>query len=85
MYQHFKGLENVFFFFPLNGVFPEAKTVRLLWEMHSQVAGITKPVSEISPSVAEEALEQVKNRITALERESQDLKFKVVGILPIFE
>ncbi|CBI32470.3 unnamed protein product, partial [Vitis vinifera] len=41
-----------------------------------KVAGITKPVSEISLSVAEEALEQLKNRLTTLERESQDLKFK---------
>lgn len=49
--------------------------------MNFQVAGITKPVSEISLSVAEEALEQ----LTTLERESQDLKFKVGGILPFFK
>lgn len=53
--------------------------------MNFQVAGITKPVSEISLSVAEEALEQLKNRLTTLERESQDLKFKVGGILPFFK
>eukprot|EP00257_Ricinus_communis_P017920 XP_015576480.1 kinesin-like protein KIN-12F [Ricinus communis] len=41
-----------------------------------KAAGITKPVSNISPVVAEEALEQMKNRITSLERECQDLTFK---------
>jgi len=41
------------------------------------VAGITKPVSDISLPVAEEALEQLKNRVISLERELQDLKLKV--------
>ncbi|XP_023879431.2 kinesin-like protein KIN-12D [Quercus suber] len=41
-----------------------------------KAAGITKPVSNISPSDAEEALEQLKNSVTTLERELQDLKYK---------
>ncbi|XP_048337159.2 kinesin-like protein KIN-12D isoform X1 [Ziziphus jujuba] len=41
-----------------------------------KAAGITKPVSNINPSVAEEALEQIKNKFTSMEREMQDLKFK---------
>ncbi|KAG6777782.1 hypothetical protein POTOM_017615 [Populus tomentosa] len=41
-----------------------------------KAAGITKPVSSITPSVAEDALEQLKNRITSLERELQDLTVK---------
>ncbi|XP_057966007.1 kinesin-like protein KIN-12F [Malania oleifera] len=41
-----------------------------------KAAGITKPVSDVSLPVAEEALEQLKNRITLLEQELQDLKFK---------
>ncbi|XP_057992919.1 kinesin-like protein KIN-12D isoform X2 [Hevea brasiliensis] len=41
-----------------------------------KAAGITKPVSNISPAVAEEALEQMKNRLASLERECQDLTFK---------
>ncbi|XP_059314093.1 kinesin-like protein KIN-12D [Lycium ferocissimum] len=41
-----------------------------------KAAGITKPTSEIGISAAEEALEQLKNRLTSLERELQDAKFK---------
>ncbi|KAM4098807.1 hypothetical protein ACJW30_07G107100, partial [Castanea mollissima] len=41
-----------------------------------KAAGITKPVSNICPSDAEEALEQLKNSVTTLERELQDLKYK---------
>lgn len=46
-----------------------------------QAAGITKPVNDINPSVAEEVLEQLKNKITSMDREVQDLKFKVSKIL----
>lgn len=41
-----------------------------------KAAGITKPVSSITPTIAEDALEQLKNRITSLERELQDLTVK---------
>ncbi|XP_065855642.1 LOW QUALITY PROTEIN: kinesin-like protein KIN-12D [Euphorbia lathyris] len=41
-----------------------------------KAAGITRPESNISPSVAEEALDKIKNRISSLERECQDLAFK---------
>ncbi|KAK4378399.1 hypothetical protein RND71_000261 [Anisodus tanguticus] len=41
-----------------------------------KAAGITKSTSEIRISAAEEALEQLKNRLTSLERELQDAKFK---------
>lgn len=41
-----------------------------------KAAGITKPTSEIGISAAEGALEQLKNRLTSLERELQDAKFK---------
>ncbi|KAI3446035.1 hypothetical protein Pfo_002700 [Paulownia fortunei] len=41
-----------------------------------KAAGITRPTSEISLSVAEEALEQLKNRVVSLEMELQDVKFK---------
>lgn len=44
---------------------------------HFQVAGITKPMSDVNPSLAEEALEELNNRITYLEMEQEDLKFKV--------
>lgn len=51
-----------------------------------QVAGFSKPRSEICPSVAEEALEQLKDRITSMESELHDLKIKVnlvlVGFCP---
>ncbi|XP_015061958.1 kinesin-like protein KIN-12D isoform X1 [Solanum pennellii] len=39
-------------------------------------AGLTKPTSEMGISAAAEALEQLKNRLTSLERELQDAKFK---------
>ena len=54
-----------------------ATTTHLLFESHLQAAGITDPGSDISVSVAEEALEQLKNRVTSLERELQDAKLKV--------
>ncbi|KAK4258730.1 hypothetical protein QN277_005145 [Acacia crassicarpa] len=41
-----------------------------------KAAGITKPVSDINPSIAEEALEELKNKIATLELEKQDLKYK---------
>ncbi|CAL0331344.1 unnamed protein product [Lupinus luteus] len=41
-----------------------------------KVAGIWKPMSDINLSLAEEALEMLNNRITSLEMEQQDLKFK---------
>ncbi|KAJ7967416.1 Kinesin [Quillaja saponaria] len=41
-----------------------------------KAAGITKPVSDVSPPVAEEALKQLKYTISSLEREMQDLKLK---------
>ncbi|XP_019437476.1 PREDICTED: kinesin-like protein KIN-12D isoform X1 [Lupinus angustifolius] len=41
-----------------------------------KVAGIVKPMSDINPLLAEEALEMLNNRITSLEMEQQDLKFK---------
>ncbi|KAK7252061.1 hypothetical protein RIF29_35766 [Crotalaria pallida] len=41
-----------------------------------KVAGIAKPLSGVTPSLADEALEELKNRITYLEMEQQDLKFK---------
>ncbi|KAH9695749.1 kinesin-like protein KIN-12D [Citrus sinensis] len=39
-------------------------------------AGITKPVADINPAVAEEALEQLESRAASQERELQDLKLK---------
>ncbi|XP_062020518.1 kinesin-like protein KIN-12D [Rosa rugosa] len=41
-----------------------------------KAAGITKPIPHINPSIAEEALEQLKTKVTSLDRELQDLKFK---------
>ncbi|XP_050231749.1 kinesin-like protein KIN-12D isoform X2 [Mercurialis annua] len=41
-----------------------------------KAAGVTKSASNITPAVAEEALEQMKNRLTSMERECQDLTFK---------
>ncbi|RDX99717.1 Kinesin-like protein KIN-12D, partial [Mucuna pruriens] len=41
-----------------------------------KVAGIARPTSDVNPSMAEEALQELKNRITSLEMERQDLKFK---------
>ncbi|XP_068655925.1 kinesin-like protein KIN-12D isoform X2 [Aristolochia californica] len=41
-----------------------------------KAAGITRPVSEITPSVAEEALLQLSDRVNSSERELQDLRFK---------
>ncbi|XP_038901859.1 kinesin-like protein KIN-12D [Benincasa hispida] len=41
-----------------------------------KAAGVTKPASEICPSVAEEALDQLMIRIASVERELQDFKFK---------
>ncbi|KAJ0077566.1 hypothetical protein Patl1_36220 [Pistacia atlantica] len=42
-----------------------------------KAAGITKSVADLSPAVAEEALEHLKNRITSQERELQNLKLKM--------
>ncbi|XP_068653780.1 kinesin-like protein KIN-12F isoform X2 [Aristolochia californica] len=41
-----------------------------------KAAGITRPASEITPLVAEEALLQLSDRVNSSERELQDLKFK---------
>ncbi|KAL2457752.1 Phragmoplast orienting kinesin 2 [Forsythia ovata] len=41
-----------------------------------KAAGLRRPTSEISLSVAEEALEQLKNRVISLEMELQDVKLK---------
>ncbi|XP_027191010.1 kinesin-like protein KIN-12D isoform X2 [Cicer arietinum] len=41
-----------------------------------KAAGIAKPLSDVDPSIAEEALEELKNRITSLEMELEDLKLK---------
>ncbi|XP_015944937.1 kinesin-like protein KIN-12D isoform X1 [Arachis duranensis] len=41
-----------------------------------KAAGFTKRMSEIDPSLAEEALEELKNRIANLEMQQEDLKFK---------
>jgi len=45
--------------------------------LYAQAAGIAKPMSDVNPSIAEEALEELKNRITSLEIEQENLKFKV--------
>ncbi|KAH6772638.1 hypothetical protein C2S51_011042 [Perilla frutescens var. frutescens] len=42
-----------------------------------RAAGITRPTSELSVSVAEEALEQLKNRVVCLEMELEDVKLKI--------
>ncbi|KAL2344857.1 hypothetical protein Fmac_006142 [Flemingia macrophylla] len=41
-----------------------------------KVAGMQRPTSDVTPSMAEEALKELKNRITSLEMEQEDLKFK---------
>ncbi|XP_024021248.1 kinesin-like protein KIN-12D isoform X2 [Morus notabilis] len=41
-----------------------------------KAAGITKPVNDVNPSFAEEVLEQLKNKITSMDREIEDLKYK---------
>ncbi|CAA0807566.1 Phragmoplast orienting kinesin 2 [Striga hermonthica] len=41
-----------------------------------KAAGITRPTSEISLSVAEDALMQLKNRVVSLEMELEDVKLK---------
>ncbi|KAG8368314.1 hypothetical protein BUALT_Bualt15G0032700 [Buddleja alternifolia] len=41
-----------------------------------KAAGIRRPTSEISLSVAEEALDQLKNKVVSLEMELQDVKLK---------
>lgn len=45
--------------------------------LYFQVAGIARPISDVNPSMAEEALQELKSRITSLEMEQEDLKFKV--------
>ncbi|MQL99201.1 hypothetical protein Taro_031920 [Colocasia esculenta] len=42
-----------------------------------KAAGITKPVPEVSPAAAEQALHQLQGRISSLECELQDMKLKV--------
>ena len=46
-----------------------------------QAAGVTKPSADICPSVAEEALDQLMIRISSVERELQDFKFKVCVLI----
>ncbi|KAI3978944.1 hypothetical protein MKX01_016119 [Papaver californicum] len=41
-----------------------------------KAAGITRPVSDISLSGAEDALNQLQNRVSSLEREVKDIEFK---------
>ncbi|KAK2380517.1 phragmoplast orienting kinesin [Trifolium repens] len=41
-----------------------------------KAAGITKPAPDVNTSIAEEALEKLKNRISSLEMEQEDLMFK---------
>ncbi|XP_022148525.1 kinesin-like protein KIN-12D isoform X2 [Momordica charantia] len=41
-----------------------------------KAAGVTKPASDVCPAVAEEALEQLMTRVSSVERELQDFKFK---------
>ncbi|XP_022947427.1 kinesin-like protein KIN-12D [Cucurbita moschata] len=41
-----------------------------------KAAGVTKPSADICPSVAEEALDQLMIKISSVERELQDFKFK---------
>ncbi|XP_027112402.1 kinesin-like protein KIN-12D isoform X1 [Coffea arabica] len=41
-----------------------------------KAAGITRPTSEVNLAVAEEALDQLKNRVNALETELEDVKLK---------
>ncbi|XP_052194542.1 kinesin-like protein KIN-12D [Diospyros lotus] len=41
-----------------------------------KAAGVTRAASDTGVSVAEEALEQLKNRVSSLERELQDARFK---------
>ncbi|KAK0583126.1 hypothetical protein LWI29_033600 [Acer saccharum] len=43
-----------------------------------KAAGITRVATDISPDVAEEALEQLTNRIISQDRELQNLKFKII-------
>lgn len=43
-----------------------------------QVAGLTDPTTNISPSAAEDAAYQLKDRINSLENEIEDLKLKVI-------
>lgn len=45
--------------------------------LYVQAAGIEKPMSDVNSSIVEEALEELKNRITSLEMEQENLKFKV--------
>lgn len=49
----------------------------VIYTLYFQVAGIARPTSDVNPSMAEEALQDLKNRITTLEMEQEDLKFKV--------
>ncbi|PKI50228.1 hypothetical protein CRG98_029301, partial [Punica granatum] len=42
-----------------------------------KVAGFTRPVSKVSPSIAEEALEQLKKKLDLMASELHDLKTKV--------
>ncbi|KAK4848154.1 hypothetical protein QYF36_009833 [Acer negundo] len=42
-----------------------------------KAAGITRVATDISPDVAEEALEQLTDRIVSQDRELQNLKFKI--------
>ena len=47
------------------------------FEPNFQAAGIRKPVSDICPAAAEEALELLQNKVISLEIELQSLTLKV--------
>lgn len=53
------------------------KILSLTMMFYFQAAGVDKPLSGVNPSIAEEALEELNNRIYSLEMEQEDLKFKV--------
>ncbi|KAK4789861.1 hypothetical protein SAY86_017165 [Trapa natans] len=53
----------------------EHKLLRLCTSV-LKVAGFTRPISHLSPSMVEEALEQLKNKLDSLEIELEDLKTK---------
>ncbi|KAK8562917.1 hypothetical protein V6N12_010981 [Hibiscus sabdariffa] len=44
-----------------------------------KAAGITMPISDVCPAAAEEALEQLQNKVISLERELQSLTLKVIN------
>ena len=53
-----------------------------LMQLVLQVAGLTQSASDISPLAAQDALDQIKDRVRKLENEVEDLILKVIGSLP---